>query len=124
MTFLKGRLQVIANQKGQSSIEGAVMAFVCASFISLFFGVIYLLYASYWIEHIMYESLICQQERGQIRVCITEAQSKIHSILLFDRAFQIRMKDMGSMSQVTVRMKFEPLFFRPLNFSFSKTLRI
>lgn len=112
------------NQKGQSSIEGAVMALICSTFIALVFGTVYLLYSSYWLEHIMYESLICQQERGQTQYCIAQAKDRIHSVLFLKDAFTFHMVTGESSCRVSVKMKVDPPFLKSKIISFSKVLKI
>ncbi|MES2770016.1 MAG: hypothetical protein V4596_12800 [Bdellovibrionota bacterium] len=112
------------NQKGQSSLEAALMALMLVIFIVVFLGTMYLMYSSYWVEHIMYESLICTQERGQKQVCLHEAKQKIKSILFFKEAYEMKLTGSPWGTQATVRMKMHLPLLDPFIFNYVKRLEI
>jgi flagellin-like protein len=112
------------NNRGQSNIEAAVMMLVLIILVIVFLGSIYLMYSSYWTEHILYESLICVQERGQTQACVKEAKGKIQSILFFKEAFELTIQNGGRLSRAKIIMKIDPPVFDPQTFVFKKELRI
>ena len=120
MKFLK----IPHSQKGQSSIETAVMAILLVIFLSIFFATLYVVYASYWIEHVMYESLICYQERAKKEFCVGEAVGKLQATLVFNKSLTMEMESRGSFTRAKIQMKIDPLMLPEKTFSFTKVLRI
>lgn len=117
-------LALTKSQGGQSSIEAAVMGAFMVVFVSAFLFTLYTIYASYWIEHIMYESLICHQERGSKHFCVRQAQDRIKAILVFNKAFKIKMDTLGSYSRTKLEMRIKPPLLEEKTFHFTKELRI
>jgi hypothetical protein len=111
-------------QKGQSSIEGALMGLLLVIFVSGFFSTLYVIYASYWVEHIMYESLICYQERGQKEFCVNQALDRIHSTLAFDRAFTMKMESSQNSTRAKLQMKINFPIIHDRIFYFTKDLKV
>lgn len=109
---------------GQSTVEASLMAVVIATVVSAFLCVIYLLFASYWAEHILYEALICYHERNNKHSCTQEAKRKITSILFLKRNYQFHIEDRGSRYRAHLKIQFKPPFLEPKNFSFMKELKI
>jgi len=114
----------LSNQRGQASIEAAVIGLFLVLFIVAILGSLYLMYSSYWVEHVMYESLICYQERGQRYVCLNEAKRKLNVILFFRENLEIKIVDLGSRVQSHFRMSFNPPLLEPVNLKLMKELRI
>lgn len=112
------------NSKGQSSVEAAIMAFILIVFVIAFIATLYLMYASYWAEHILYESLICYQERGNKTFCSHNARKKIKDILLFEEMFTFKMQTAPSMTYATLQMKIRPPLLENKTLTFQKGLRI
>jgi hypothetical protein len=111
------------SQKGQASIEAAVVTMGLTVFMVLFLTTLYLIYASYWVEHILYESLICYQEREQKEFCINQATERIHSTLWFKKSFDMKMENTRSLSRAQIRMKIDPPIVGEKIFVFHKELR-
>lgn len=114
---------LILNQHGQSSVEAAAMALAVVVFTTVFLGVIYLMYSSYWIEHIMYESLICTQEQNT-SVCLREANKKISSILIFKNSYNLKIRDYGSRTEAHLKVKIDPPALDAKVIQLKKVLRI
>jgi hypothetical protein len=114
----------LSNQRGQSSVEAAVMALFLVLFIVALLGGLYLMYSSYWVEHVMYESLICYQERGQKQICLSEAKRKLNRILFFRKNLEIKIVDRGSRVQSHFKMSFQPPMLHPVSLKLMKELRI
>lgn len=114
----------LSNQRGQSSIEAAVMALFLVLFIVALLGSLYLMYSSYWVEHVMYESLICYQERGQKQICLSEAKRKLNQILFFKKNLDIKIVDLGARVQSHFKMSINPPILDPVNLKLMKELRI
>lgn len=113
-----------SNQKGQSTLEAAWMAFMLSLFVVAFLGTLYRIYASYWMEHIMYESLICYQERSQKETCLNEAKKKMDRVLFFRKGLEIKILGSGSRTQSQIKMRIDPPFLDPVHFKLRKELRI
>jgi hypothetical protein len=117
-------MTTLKSQSGQSSIEAAVMATLLLGFLVVFFSTVYIIYASYWVEHIMYESLICYQEREQKQFCVDQASVRMHSILMFQKSFNMKMVVVGSITQAEFQLKINPPLLSERTFTFKKELRI
>ncbi len=115
---------VARSSKGQSSIEAAVVTLVLATVVGLFLSSTYLIYTSYWVEHILYESLICQQERNEKFYCVRKAKQKISSILFLNRDYQFRIENRGNISRAIFRLDFRPPFADKKTILLMKELRI
>ena len=100
------------------------MALMLSTFVVGFLASLYLMYSTYWVEHIIYESLICYQERGQKQTCLNEAKQKIHSVLFFKKYFDMKIIDKGSKTEALLTMKISPPFLDPKEIKFSRVLEI
>lgn len=117
-------MKTLSNTRGQSTIEAAAMATFLALLVVVLLGSLYLMYSSYWIEHVMYESLICYQERGQKQACLSEAKIKLNQILFFRENLELKIVGYGSRTQSQFKMKLDPPLLNPIYFEFKKNLRI
>lgn len=120
---MAGAMTPKINQKGQSTIEAAVMASLLVMFSVVFVAAMYLVYASYWTEHIMYESLVCYQERGNKSICLKEAQEKIKSVMLFKEAFSLKMETSPTVSTSTIKLDLDLPVLGQKTLHFKKELR-
>jgi hypothetical protein len=97
------------SQKGQSVVESVILMLVFSLFLSAGTGGLYLVYSSYWIEHILGETLICQQEVGNSNMCMNQARAKIKKTT-FHGNFYLKIRSYGSFTQI----KYERLLNFPL----------
>ncbi len=111
------------NSRGQSSIEAAVSITAVCTVVSVICVALYLIYATFWIDHILYEALICHQETGSLSRCERKATAQIRYTLFLKSAFKVSLQSKRRINSATLKMAIAPPFIGPQKFSYRKELR-